>query len=284
MTDDEATAREQEHAAARGSLAPQSGALATQGEAAKMLVRRGFSPRGTALDLPFAKSREAEVQERFYDLLGHYGFRLFLRGAIRLRDGFDPTECTRYLDPRRATAFAEHLVALALAERIGDNRYRLTHPPDSFGATLEWYVARALREHYGFDVVEDVKFGAAGVGGDLDLVAAAEGKLVMLELKSSPPKHLHSSEVGAFLDRVGALRPHLSLFVMDTALRLGDKVLPMFVERGHERGIRFALNRVEHEVFALSRTVYVLNARPDLMLNLGIALAHGIKSLSPDPW
>ncbi len=249
-----------------------------------MLVRRGFSPRSAELDLPFERAREPVVAERLHELLGHYGFRLFLRGAIRHREGFDPTECTRYLDPRRAVTFAEHLVALALAERISDTRYRLVHPPDSFGGTLEWYIARTLRSQYGFDVAEDVKFGAPGVGGDLDLVAAGEGKLVMLELKSSPPKHLHSSEVGAFLDRIGALRPHLSLFVMDTALRLGDKVLPMFLERGHERGIRFELHRIEHEVFALSRTVYVLNARPDLLLNLGIALAHGIKSLSPDPW
>lgn len=284
MTDDEATAREQEHAAARGALAPSASTFTARGEAAKMLVRRGFSPRSAALDLPFAKGHEPHIQERFYELLGHYGFRLFLRGAIRHRDGFDPVECTRYLDERRAVSFAEHLVGLSLAERLGDNRYRLTHPPDSFGGTLEWYVSRTLRELYGFDVAEDVKFGAPGVGGDLDLVAAGEGKLVMLELKSSPPKHLHSSEVGAFLDRIGALRPHLSLFVMDTALRLGDKVLPMFLECAHERGIHFEMKRVEHEVFALSRTVYVLNARPDLLLNLGIALAHGIKSLSPEPW
>ncbi len=281
---DERTAREQERDAARGSLAPPSPSLSTRGEAAKMLVRRGFSPRSAALDLPFAREAEARIGDELHALLGHYGFRLFLRGAIRHRDGFDPCECTRYLDPRRATAFAEQLVALSLAERLSETRYRLVHPPDSFGGTLEWYVARTLRAEYGFDVAEDVKFGAAGVGGDLDLVAAGEGRLVMLELKSSPPKHLHASEVGAFLDRVGALRPHLSLFVMDTALRLADKVLPMFVDCAAERSARLHPARIEHEVFALSRTVYVLNARPDLLLNLGIALAHGFKSLSPDPW
>ncbi|MBL8684311.1 MAG: hypothetical protein JNK05_34370 [Myxococcales bacterium] len=281
---DERTAREQERDAARGSLVPAAPTVAARGEAAKMLVRRGFSPRSAALDLPFAARDEARVGDKLYELLGHYGFRLFLRGAIRHREGFDPTECTKYLDARRAVTFAEALVALSLAERVDDAKYRLLHPPDSFGGTLEWYVARTLRSEYGFDVAEDVKFGAAGVGGDLDLVAAGEGKLVMLELKSSPPKHLHASEVGAFLDRVGALRPHLSLFVMDTALRLADKVLPMFVECARDRGVKLEPERVEHEVFALSKTVYVLNARPDLLLNLGITLAHGFKSLSPDPW
>lgn len=285
MTEDESTAREQEHAAARGSLVPAAPSHTNaQGEAARMLVRRGFSPRQAALDLPFAREREAELQARFYELLGHYGFRLFMRGAIRHHARFDPAQCTRYLEPRRAVAFAEALVELALAERVDEHHYRLTHPPDSFGGTLEWYIARTLREHYGFDVAEDVKFGASGVGGDLDLVAAGEGKLVMLELKSSPPKHLHSSEVGAFLDRIGALRPHVSLFVIDTALRLGDKVLPLFEQCAADRGITLATRRIDHEVFALSPTVYALNARPDLLLNLQIAIAHAFKSASPDPW
>jgi len=76
-------------------------------------------------------------------------------------------------------------------------------------------------------VATGLKVRAPGVGGDLDVVAAAEGKLLYLELKSSPPKHLSATEVAAFVDRVRALRPDLTVFVMDTALRLSDKVLPL---------------------------------------------------------
>jgi hypothetical protein len=89
----------------------------------------------------------------------------------------------------------------------------------SFGGTLEWYVGRELRRWLGFDVATGVKFHARGIGGDLDLVAAAEGKLIYVELKSSPPKHLSKGEVGAFFDRVRLVRPDLALFVVDTALR-----------------------------------------------------------------
>lgn len=85
-------------------------------------------------------------------------------------------------------------------------------------------MARRLAQRLGFDVTVGVKCRARGVGGDFDLVAAAEGKLVYLELKSSPPKRPMLSEVTAFLDRVELLRPHVTLFAVDTALRLADKV------------------------------------------------------------
>jgi hypothetical protein len=53
----------------------------------------------------------------------------------------------------------------------------------------------------------------------LHVVAAAEGKLVYLELKSSPPKHLSDAEVSAFFDRLRVVRPDTTLFVMDAPLR-----------------------------------------------------------------
>jgi hypothetical protein len=64
------------------------------------------------------------------------------------------------------------------------------------------------------------------LGGDLDVVATAEGKLAYLELKSSPPKNLEPREIVAFFDRMCILRPDVTLFVVDTALRLSDKVYP----------------------------------------------------------
>ena len=45
--------------------------------------------------------------------------------------------------------------------------------------------------------------------------------------RRSPPKHLSDGEVAAFFDRLRLLRPDVALFVVDTALRLGDKVVPM---------------------------------------------------------
>ena len=147
-----------------------------------MLARRGFKPTPAPLDLPFPTDLDGERVARLVDRLRHYGFRLFLRGAIQRPDGFSPAQATRYLTPAQSKAHAESLVDLGLGERLPRGRYRLVRPARSFGGTLEWYVARELRERLGFDTAAGLKFHARGVGGDLDVVAAAEGKLAYLEL------------------------------------------------------------------------------------------------------
>jgi hypothetical protein len=247
-----------------------------------MLARRGFHPKAAPRDLPFPPELDEPTRAQVTARLGHYAFRLFLRGAIERSASFTPGETTRFLKPGAARELAEELVSLGLAARTGANRYRLTWPARNFGGTLEWYVAQELRRRFGFDVATGLKFGARGVGGDLDIVAAAEGKLVYLELKSSPPKHLSEGEVAAFVSRLRALRPDVALFVVDTALRLSDKVLPMLVA-GLERYREDPLTprRVERELWALTPHVYAVNAKPDLLANIGRAIAEGFLALGP---
>jgi hypothetical protein len=233
--------------------------------------------------LPFPEDLEEERARRLAELLGHYAFRLFLRGAILHPEGFAPGEATRYLKRAPARAFAESLVELGLAESRPRGRYRLLRAASSFGGTLEWYVARELARRLGFDVAAGVQFHAPGVGGDLDVVAAAEGKLAYLELKSSPPKNLAAREVAAFFSRVAMLRPDVTLFVVDTALRLRDKVLPMLVAELQYRhgGSAVVPRRIERELWALTPHLYAVNARADLMANIGRALAEGLLALGP---
>jgi hypothetical protein len=249
-----------------------------------MLRRRGFHPSPGAPDLPFSPDLDAARAGQLARHLDHYAFRLFLRGAIQRPDGFRPAEATRYVGADAARAMAEELVALGLAGRAGRDRYRLLHPPRSFGGTLEWYVARELAERLGFDTTTGLRFGAPGIGGDLDVVAAAEGRLVYLELKSSPPRQLAEAEVSAFFDRVLVLRPDLALFIVDTALRLGDKVVPMLeAELGRHVGRTAAPRRVVRELWALTPRLYAVNAKNDLVGNVARALAEGLLALAPGP-
>ncbi len=95
------TAREMEaQAAAAQAVAPAP--LLPAGEAMAMLARRGFRPEVGRPDLPFARDLDREAAERLGELLGHYSFRLFLRGAVQRGGDFTPGEATRYLTaPRR---------------------------------------------------------------------------------------------------------------------------------------------------------------------------------------
>ncbi len=263
-------------AAARGAPAP------PPSEPLAMLRRRGLDPRPSPPDVPFDPSvptaRAAAIAER----LGHYAFRLFLRGAILRPGGFTPREATRYVGAAQAREIAEACVALGLAAPLGRGRYRLVRGARSFGGTLEWWLARELRERLGFEVATGVRTGAPGVGGDLDVVAAGEGKLLYIEAKSSPPKHIMVAELRAFLRRVRAVRPDLALFVVDTALRLSDKILPMFVEALTREGVApFPARRVFRETWALGPHLYLVNAREDLMDNVCRAIAEGFRALGP---
>jgi hypothetical protein len=99
------TARELELRAATGPLSGDAGQPWPAGEAVAILARRGFKCTPAPLDLPFPPELEGERVARLVDRLRHYGFRLFLRGAIHRPEGFSPAQATRYLTPgsRRPT-------------------------------------------------------------------------------------------------------------------------------------------------------------------------------------
>lgn len=258
--------------------------LVPPGEAIAMLARRGLRPERTVGDVPFPQPLDKGVAEKLSGLLGHYAFRLFLRGAIQKPAGFLPGETTRYLTQEQSAEYAENLVRLGLAEKSprGRYEYRLKSPARSFGGTLEWYVGRELTLRFGFDVETGIKLHVPGLGGDLDVIAAAEGKMTYIELKSSPPRNLGASEITAFCDRLAFLRPDLALFVVDTALRLSDKVLPMFVAEFARRGCGIpAKQRVGAQLWALTPRLYLVNGSRDLMMNISKAIAAGFRSLSP---
>ena len=277
------TARELELAAAALQPPRPQKTLQPHGEVMAMLARRGLRPSKARLDLPFPESIDEQRAGRLAELLGHYAFRLFLRGAILHPQGFAPGEVTRYLKKSQSKAYGDMLVKLGLAERTSRGRYRLLRIAKSFGGTLEWYVARELARRFWFNVEAGVKFHARGVGGDFDVVATAEGKLVYLELKSSPPKNLEAREVASFFDRVQLLRPDITLFVMDTALRLSDKVLPMLTTELERRrdGVSAMPRRIERELWALTPHLYAVNGKLDLIANIGRALAEGLLALAP---
>ena len=275
------TAKELEaRAAARGarSWAP-GGSLP---EPLLMLRRRGLDPRPSAPDLPWPAEPDPALADALCERLGHYAFRLFLRGAIQRPEGFAPAQATRYLTAAQARRAAEDLAALGIAERLGRGRFRLVRRARSFGGTLEWWLARELERRLGLAVATGVRSGARGVGGDLDVVAAAEGKLLYLEAKSSPPKHLRPSELSAFLERVRAVRPDVALLVVDTALRLGDKVLPMLAAALARAGVAAPPpRRVLRETWAITPHLYAVNAREDLIENVCRAIAEGLRALAP---
>jgi hypothetical protein len=81
---------------------------------------------------------------------------------------------------------------------------------------------------------------------------------------------------------VRLVRPDVALFVVDTALRLSDKVVPMLTDEPTRRSETApAPCPGERELWTLGRGLYVVNSRPDLMTNIGRAIAEGLRALHP---
>jgi hypothetical protein len=93
-------------------------------------------------------------------------------------------------------------------------------------------------------------------------------------MHATPPKHLSDAEIRAFFDRLRVLRPDVTLFVMDTALR------PLRQSRADARG-GVAMTVARRELWALTPPVYAVNSNPDLMRDIGRAIAEGLAMLAP---
>ena len=155
-------------------------------------------------------------------------------------------------------------------------------PITSFGPTLEWYVAELLKREFGAEALWGVKFRRPKVGGDYDVLAKLDGSLLYVEVKSSPPKQITDSEMTAFLDRVEDLSPEFSVFLMDTELRMKDKIVPMFEQALAKRSNDPPpVSNGSSGSFSVYRTgIFIVNAKESIGRNLEKVVGRFIQGRS----
>jgi hypothetical protein len=250
------------------------------------IVRHALRRRGLMWKKVFHEGclvpRAAGAREEFYQLLRHYSFRLFLRDVVKQRHGFQLADLTRYCSPGTARRYLRWLQAHRLVRRAGA-RFCLVPEVISFGPTLEWFVATVLQREYGFPCAWNVRLDAARGGGDYDVVGFAEGVCVYIETKSSPPRNIDAPQVHAFFERLETLRPQVALFLNDTQLRMGDKIVPLFTAELRRRwGTRRpAVQRLSGELFTAGAGLFIVNSDPDLVANIGTCLAQHFRRQTP---
>jgi hypothetical protein len=218
----------------------------------------------------------------FFDMLHKYSFRLLLRDVIKHQDRFTLEQVTRYSTSRVTRSYLNYLNDIRLIKE-GAAGYILSYRPiTSFGPTLEWYIAELLKREFGAEVLWGVKFKRPKVGGDYDVLAKLDGSLLYVEVKSSPPKQVMVSEVAAFLDRVADLAPETAVFLMDTELRMKDKLVPMFEQELAKRSIGSApaVVRIERELFAVRDRLFIVNAKESIGRNLEKVIARYVQGRS----
>ena len=235
----------------------------------------GYNPED---GLIFTAAASPQERSSLYHLLRHYSFRLFLRDAIKKKDAFRAADLVRYCSLAVAKKYIATLRDLNLLEDSGRGTYRLVQSAlSSFGPTLEWFVAQMFQREFAAPAIYGVRFKETSSGGDYDVIARWEGRLVYVEIKSSPPRGIERSEIGSFFARITDLLPDIALLFNDTQLRMKDKIVPLFEDELAERigagsRDRFPVRRLVDELFHINHRMYIVNAKKDAVDNVNRCL------------
>jgi hypothetical protein len=229
-------------------------------------------------DLIFSPDASAEELTLLYELLKRYSFRLFLRDVINKKDVFRAQDLVRYCSLEAVEWYIDFLCQLRLAEMMGKESFCLRKQSlFSFGPTLEWFVSQMFQREFASAAMFGVRFKDTCSGGDYDVIALWQGRLVYVEIKSSPPRGIEREEIGSFFARLSDLLPDIAFLFNDTQLRMKDKVVPMFEEELSERfGAsncdRFPVHRLVDELFHVNHRIYIVNSKRDVVDNFNLCL------------
>jgi len=247
-----------------------------------MLRRRGLDPyrENPVHHLLFPPTFSQGEKELFYELFKRYSFRLFLREILNRKGIFRVSEVVRFSSQETGRKYLHSLIDLGLVEPAEGRIYRLPLlPTTSLGPTLEWFMAETLRKEFSCFALYGLRCKGSRYGGDYDVIASMEGRLVYIEVKSSPPKNIEGDEVHEFLSRLRDLIPHLALFFVDTELRLKDKIVPIFeaeqsAQRVQDNGPAPPIQKIADEIFFAPPQIYILSSRRSIARNMAACFKH----------
>jgi hypothetical protein len=246
----------------------------------KMLKMRGIQVfRKNRIDrLFFPPDLLAFYKTRFYEMMKRYSFRLVLRDMIKHQDRFRIQDLTHYCSSKVVKGYCDLLCEMGAIVREGGERYRTcVSPLYSFGPTLEWFVAEMFKREFASPAIYGVNVKKTQSGGDYDVIASWNRRLVYVEVKSSPPKGIELSEISTFFSRIEDLLPEVAILFNDTQLRMKDKLVVMFEEElerryGRESKTLYPVERLIEELFHVQHRIFILNSKKDVMENFQICL------------
>src|SRR5512139_1884246 len=199
----------------------------------KMLRMRGIKVfRKNPTDrLFFPPDLSLFYKTQFYEMMKKYSFRLVLRDMIKYQDQFRIQDLTHYCSPKVVQGYCNLLCEMGAILKNGKGKYRIrVCPLYSFGPTLEWFIAEVFKREFASPAIYGVSVKKTPSGGDYDVIAAWNQRLVYVEVKSSPPKGIEQNEISTFFYRMDDILPDAAFLFNDTQLRMKDKLVVMFEE------------------------------------------------------
>jgi hypothetical protein len=251
----------------------------------KMLKMRGINVfRKNPTDrLFFPPDLSPFYKNRFYEMMKKYSFRLVLRDMIKYQDGFRIQDLTHYCSSRVVQGYCHLLCEMGAILKNGRGKYRTcVSPLHSFGSTLEWFIAEVFKKEFVSPAIYGVSVKKTPSGGDYDVIASWNQRLVYVEAKSSPPKGVELNEISSFFSRMDDILPEVAFFFNDTQLRMKDKLVVMFEEEleeryGRESKALYPVERLIGELFHIQNHIFIVNSKKDVMENFQYCLKHYLR-------
>ena len=251
----------------------------------RMLKMRGITVfRKNSTDrLFFPQKLSPFYKNRFYQMMKKYSFRLVLRDMIKYQDGFRIQDLTHYCAPRVVQGYCHLLCEMGAILKDGRGKYRTcVSPLYSFGSTLEWFIAEVFKREFASPAIYGVSVKKTPSGGDYDVIASWNQRLVYVEVKSSPPKGVELNEISSFFSRMDDLLPEVGILFNDTQLRMRDKLVVMFEEEleeryGRESKALYPVERLIGELFHIQNHLFIVNSKKDVVENFRYCLKHYLR-------
>jgi hypothetical protein len=222
-------------------------------------------------------------KNRFYQMTKRYSFRLVLRDMIKYQDGFRIQDLTHYCSSRVVQGYCRLLCEMGAILKDGRGKYRTcVSPLYSFGSTLEWFIAEVFKREFASPAIYGVSVKKTPSGGDYDVIASWNQRLVYVEVKSSPPKGVELNEISSFFSRMDDLLPEVGILFNDTQLRMKDKLVVMFEEEleeryGRESKTLYPVERLIGELFHVQNHIFIVNSKKDVVENFQYCLKHYLR-------
>jgi len=235
-------------------------------------VRLLFPP-----DLPLLQ------KSRFFEMMKKYSFRLVLRDMIKHQSRFRVQDLTHYCSEEVARGYCDLLYKMGMIKKNRNGGYQTrVSPLYSFGPTLEWFVAEMFKREFVSPALYGVSIKETLSGGDFDVIASWNRRLVYVEVKSSPPRGIEQNEIVTFFSRIDELLPEIAILFNDTQLRMKDKLVVMFEEElrrryGRKSKTLSPVNRLAGELFHVQNRVFIINSKKDIFENFSICLRHYLR-------
>jgi hypothetical protein len=228
-------------------------------------------------------------KNQFYGMMKKYSFRLVLRDIIKHQDRFRIQDLTHYCSPKVAQGYCDLLYRMSVIQKDRHSGYRIRISPlYSFGPTLEWFIAEMFRREFVSPALYGVHVKKTPSGGDYDVIASWNRRLVYVEAKSSPPKGVEQGEVKTFFSRIDDLLPDVAILFNDTQLRMKDKLVVMFEEelkRRYRKEARtlYRVERLLEELFHVRHRVFIVNSKKDVVDNFHVCLRDYLQHGATEP-